>query len=269
MGHLNALRASGMAITIFVKKGTTQRDFSRIGCSDCDFSSGAVSLDLSAANFDKANLSNARFDGTKLTAASFDSADLTGTSFEGAQVQRARFTGIADDSYAVHEFIRTGGKPGVPDFACADLSQADFTGSLFFGLIESEDPNERISGDPDLFKTNLTNANLKQIGIYALPLMRSKTGKPFENTKVNTYQAPQKWSKYRVMYLVKSGDWHFVASSPSVASSWRHLLSQLKPAAGAISLPPSMNSSITDVPEPPVATGDVHRCDKYNRSQGQ
>jgi hypothetical protein len=101
---------------------------------------------------------------------------LAGASFEGAQLQRAHFTGIPHDSYAVYEFIRTGEKPGVPNFACADLSEADFASSLFFGLIDSEDPTERISGHPDLFKTNLVNANLKQIGFYALPLMRGESG---------------------------------------------------------------------------------------------
>jgi hypothetical protein len=58
-----AVRASAKAIVIFIKNGTSQRDFSGINCEGCDFSGSYLALDLSNANFKRAFLPDANFSG--------------------------------------------------------------------------------------------------------------------------------------------------------------------------------------------------------------
>jgi uncharacterized protein YjbI with pentapeptide repeats len=272
-GQVNSeesLQASAMAIVIFVKKGTDQRDFSGIDCTDCDFSGASPPLDLSNSTFDRAVLTNAKFSGLKLTGSSFDGAYLAGTNFEGADLKRARFTGTPHESYAVQQFIRTGEKPRAPDFACADATEADFSGSLFFGVIESNVPNERIAGYPDLFQTNLNRANLSKIGMYALPAAHSKSGLPFTNSKIISYRAPSMSSHgFAVMRVAESSDWRFVPSSPGFQTSWRYLLGQLQLARGTetanFSMPMDLKQGLSSTP------ADQNRCDQYRnrRYQGQ
>jgi len=263
-----ALRASAMAIVIFVKKGTPQRDFSAIDCTGCDFSGASPPLDLSNSTFDRAILTSAKFSRLKLTGSSFDGAYLAGANFEGADLKRARFTGTPHESYAVQQFIRTGEKPLAPDFSCADATEADFSGSLFFGVIESSVPNERIAGYPGLFRASLSGANLSKIGIYALPTSHSKSAPPFKNSKIITYQPPSMSTHgYAAMLVAESPDWRFVPSSPAFQTSWRYLLGQLQLASGAESanlpLTMSLNNSLPSTPS------DQNRCDQYSRSQGQ
>jgi len=218
-----AVGASAKAILIFVKNGTFGRDFSGISCEGCDFSGSPVALDFSNARFERAFLPNANFSGVELSGSSFAGAYLSGTKFEGADLKRARFTGIR---YAVEHFTGTGNKPLSPDFACADASEADFSGSLFFGVIESNMANERIAGYPDLFQTNLKGANLSRISFYALPTARSKSAPPFKDAQINTYRPPPFGNhEYRVMHVVDSPEWRFVPTSPAFERSWDYLSS--------------------------------------------
>ncbi len=268
--QIEALRASAQAIVIFIKKGTSQRNLSGIDCTDCDFSSDASPLDLSGFNFENAILTNAKFTGAKLSGSWFGGAYLQRVNFEGADLRRAHFTGTPHESYAVQEYLRRGDRPEAPNFACADASDADFTGSLLFGVIDSVDPNERIAGFPDLFQTKLTGANLSRIGIYALALTSSKFTPPFANTKIITYQAQTSKPKYVAMHVVESADWRFETSSPSLKRSWRFLESQLQSASGADTamLPPPL-SLYRDVPLPITGAPALHRCEKYEQSHGQ
>jgi len=268
-GQIDALRASAKAIVIFVKKGTSQHDFSGIDCTDCDFSSDGHPLDLSGSNFDRAVLTDANFAGVKLTGSSFDGAYLSRTNFEGANLQRTHFRGIPHDSYAVQEYKRSGNKPDPPNFACADASEADLSGSLFFGVIESADSRERIAGIPDLFQTNLTGANLSRIGVYALAL-KLKSKPPLNVAKIIIYQTRASTAKYGAMQVVEIPGWTFETTSSSLKQSWQFLLSQLQSARGVelATLPDALSSYKS---APPPLTGDtaLHRCEKYQSSHGQ
>jgi uncharacterized protein YjbI with pentapeptide repeats len=259
-----AVRASARAIVIFVKKGASQRDFSGINCEACDFSGSYPALDLSNADFDSAFLRNANFSAVELSGSSFAGAYLSGAKFEGADLKRARFTGI---QYAVEQYKYTGEKPVSPDFACADASEANFSGSLFFGVIESTMANEKIAGYPDLFQTNLKGANLSKIGFYALPLARSKSAPPFKNAQINSYKPPSFGNhEYQAMHVVESPEWRFVATSPAFERSWDYLRGQLRLASGLE--PANLPGAITlsgAVPHPV----DASRCDQYRRSHGQ
>jgi uncharacterized protein YjbI with pentapeptide repeats len=269
-GQIEALRASAKAIVIFIKKGTPQRNFSGIDCTDCDFSSDTRPLDLSGSNFEHAVLTNANFTRAKLSGSWFDGAYLQRANFEGADLRRAHFTGTPHESYTVQEYVHSGDRPDPPNFACANASEADFTGSLLFGVIDSVDSNERIAGFPDLFQTNLTGANLSRIGIYALALPRSKFTTPFANTKIITYQARTSKPKYVAMHVVESADWRFETSSSSLKRSWRFLQSQLQSASGVenASLPAPLSLYRGTPPQITGATA-LHRCEKYEQSHGQ
>jgi uncharacterized protein YjbI with pentapeptide repeats len=264
------LRASARAIVIFIKYGTRQRDFSKIDCTGCDLSSATPSLDLSNANFDHAVLAHATFSGTRLSGSSFDETDLAGTNFEGANLQKTRFTGTPHLSYALKHFQQNGDKPEPPDFACADVSSADFSGSLFFGIIESDTPNEKIAAYPGLFGTNLTGANLSRIGLYALPLARSKSSPPLGNGKVISYSPNALKPKYRSMQIIETDDWRFEASSPSFQRSWLHLEGQLQLASNpdSATLPLAL-AAFRMAPQPAVAPDSQTRCQQYSHSQGQ
>lgn len=266
-----AIRASARAIVIFIRKGTTERDFSEIDCTDCDLSSSDPSpLDLSGANFRGAVLRNASFSATKLTQSSFAGADLSHTNFEGAEVQSASFTGTPDDSSAVRQFVATGRRPEPPNFACSNAAHADFSGSLFFGVIESPDPTERIAGFPDFFKTDLRGAQLSQVAAYALTLKKSKSPAPFDKTKINTYRTSAATGVYRTMQIAESADWQFVPSSAPFKRSWQYLLTNLQSATNLDQayLPVSLKDFRT-APAPAQDYSSTGRCDKYPHSQGQ
>jgi uncharacterized protein YjbI with pentapeptide repeats len=266
----DGLRASARAIVILIKFGTRQRDFSKIDCAGCDLSSATSSLDLSNANFDHAVLAHATLAGTRLSGSSFDETDLAGTSFEGANLQKAHFTGTPHRSYALKEFQQNGDKPEPPDFACADLGSADFSGSLFFGIIESDASNEKVAAYPDLFGTNLAGANLSRIGVYALPLARSKSSPPLGNVKIISYSPNALKPKYRAMQIIESDKWRFEASSPSFQRSWLHLEGQLQLASNPdnATLPLAL-SAFRMAPQPAVAPDNQNRCLQYSHSQGQ
>jgi uncharacterized protein YjbI with pentapeptide repeats len=261
---VEGLRASGRAIVIFVKDGAAQRNFSGIDCTDCDFAAATTALDLSGSNFNHAILANSKFSGTRLSESSFEEADLAGTNFEGAILRNARFTGAAHNSYSVQQYQRSGDKPKAPNFACADMTGADFSGSLFFGVIESDTSNERVAGYPDLFQANLDGANLSHIGLYALPLARSKSLPPFANGKIISYTTQKAKSKYAVMHVVEAPDWRFVPSSPSFQQSWRYLQGQFQLASDAdnANLPLALGG-YRMVPQPPADRNAETRCEKY------
>jgi uncharacterized protein YjbI with pentapeptide repeats len=256
---------------IFIRKGTSERDFSEIDCTGCDLSSpGPLPLDLSGANFRGAVLTNASFSGTKLTQSLFARADLSHTNFEGADVQHANFSGMPDDSSAVRQFVITGRRPEPPNFACSNAADADFSGSLFFGIIESPDPAERIAGFPDFFKTNLRGAQLSQVGVYALTLKKSKSPAPFDKTKINTYKTSAATGVYQTMQIAESTDWQFVPASPSFRRSWQYLLTNLQSATNLdqADLPVSLKNYRT-APAPAQDPSSTGRCDKYPHAQGQ
>jgi uncharacterized protein YjbI with pentapeptide repeats len=264
-----AIRASALAIVIFIRKGTAERNFSGIDCTDCDLSSGSSPLELSEADFSGAVLANARFWGTKLTGSSFAGADLTHSDFEGADLQHSDFTSTPDDSYTLRNFMRTGRRPELPIFACADATDADFSGSLLFGVIESSDPTERIAGFPDLFKTNIRGTKLSLAGVYALSLRNSKSPAPFDKTKINTYRTSAATGLYKTMQIAESADWQFVPSSPSLKRSWQYLLSNLQSATNTDQayLPIPM-ADYQKAPAPAQDSSSSGRCDKYSHAQG-
>ncbi len=71
-----------------------------------------------------------------LHGASFDSANLIHVNFAGADLSGAKFTDYGHREHFTTSIVESGYAyaPAFPDFTCADLSGADFTGSTFFGI---------------------------------------------------------------------------------------------------------------------------------------
>jgi uncharacterized protein YjbI with pentapeptide repeats len=165
------LDATATAITLFVGKGTRILDFSGIYCVGCIFSIPRGILDLAQSHFDRALLRDANFTQTNLHGASFDAADLIGSKFIRSNLEGALFTDSSeppDESYVIRYSIVTGKQAKSPDFGCADLTQADFSGSSFFGLTEGSDDRDLRATSPNLEKANLTSTNFSRIRLFSL-----------------------------------------------------------------------------------------------------
>jgi uncharacterized protein YjbI with pentapeptide repeats len=126
-GSVDRLQTISRAIVFLLGGGAQLRDFSGIYCPGCDFRG----MQLAGAVFDSAVLSSAVFDNAVLNNSSFDNAVLTRTSFVGAHLNSAKFTLKRDEypGFAVEEFRSKQGEPPYgPNFDCADLENADFSG---------------------------------------------------------------------------------------------------------------------------------------------
>lgn len=184
---LAPLRATAAAITALVRNGAKTKDLSKIYCVGCDFTGkvweminpdfakvadfahadAASTLDLSGTDFHGAILRDSNFIGMDLQGASFDSADLIHVNFAGADLAGAKFTDYGHSEYFTTSMVMAGYSypPPFPDFTCADLSNADFTGSVFFGIY-SDRPNVLNAAYPILQRANLSNAKLGQMRVF-------------------------------------------------------------------------------------------------------
>jgi uncharacterized protein YjbI with pentapeptide repeats len=228
--RIQAVRAVSKGVAILATKGTAIRDFNSIYCAECNFSVSGASTDLMGANFDHAFLDRANFSGAALSGAFFHQTSLLGTIFRGAALRGAQFSGTPGDSYVYQYFSESGERADAPDFACSDLSSADFAGTLFFGVVESNDPKELVASYPDLTGADLTKADLSKISFYALRLRGSKAvGAPFTNPdrSVETYHLRLPFGTYEWLDISPTSDWTFSAKSGPFVNSWRYLLSQL------------------------------------------
>ena len=181
---LAPLRATASALTALIKNGARAKNLSGVYCVRCDFS-GKIwdmtnpdfskvadfahadptkTLDLSGADFHGAILRNANFLGVNLRETSFDGADLTSTNFAGADLSNAKLTDFGRSHYIIQGMETSGHLYGgmFPDFTCADLSGADFSGSILFAIYGSSPPNPAYA---ILHNANLTNTKLGQMDV--------------------------------------------------------------------------------------------------------
>jgi hypothetical protein len=161
------LRTISAAIVFLLKNRTEIRNLSGIYCVSCDFRG----INLPGVIFDDAILSSAVFDNAILTNSSFENAVLTSTSFKGAHLNSAKFALTRDKQpgFAVEAFLHHQGFfPYGPNFNCADLQNADFSGQPFFGLVQESpgftDPINAMV--PELSNANLAKADFTRMGLY-------------------------------------------------------------------------------------------------------
>lgn len=140
-------KAIGESISDMLRNGVRVKDLSAIYCVKCDFSG----LDLSGFDFSNSILFLSNFENAKLVESNFDAADLEYTRFENSDLQRAKLTHLEDPrpggfrlSYVERLFNRARDRPNIaifgPNFNCADLREADFTGHPIFGFASKQAP---------------------------------------------------------------------------------------------------------------------------------
>ncbi len=167
---LAPLQATAEAIASLVRSGAYVQDLSDIYCVSCLFSSSDRSVNLSNANFDRSYLRKASFARAILENASFDGAYLMQTDFTSADLRRAKLTDppLVDPPIQAILIKKALWAANGPIFECADLTEADFTGSVMFGFYWTD-----IYGTgyfPRFFGANLSHAKLDSFTIFtAIP----------------------------------------------------------------------------------------------------
>lgn len=136
----------GHSLAALARSGTPIITLGGIYCRDCDFSR----LNFGKAEFTNAILMHANFFGANLRAASFTNADLDSADFRQVDARDAKFS-ISGQSMPIqmevpfetqHAPLQTWtrlpvGNVGTirgPNFSCADLRGADFSGRPLFGV---------------------------------------------------------------------------------------------------------------------------------------
>jgi len=153
--------ATAGLIAALVRAGAKADDLSGIFCLNCTFNASGRKVNLSGVNFDEAMLRGTSFLAVNLQGASFRNADLLAADFTSASLRNAKFTAdtvlVAHSlgaAYATRNLMNVRGT----NFACADLSGADFSGRLIFGLILN-DPIFGGYGRDEFFAADLRESN--------------------------------------------------------------------------------------------------------------
>jgi len=164
------LRATATAIAALVRSGAYVQDLSSIYCESCVFSSDERSVNLPNIKFDGSYLRQSTFSRVTLENASFYGADLVHADFRRAYLRGAKFT---DRPFypRIPPPARTGfPRPGSsalsgPIFECADLTEADFTGSTMFGFYWTA-PTLSTAYYPRFFGANVSRIKLESFSFY-------------------------------------------------------------------------------------------------------
>ena len=169
--NIGILSSVGHAIAGLVQIGTSAEDLSGVFCEECDF----TAVNLSGVNFDRAFLRRAIFDTANLSNSSFDRAVLQDTSFIQAKMRGAKITVLPlrdrsdeySDSSLAWKRIPDGRFFSIAgaDFSCADLREADFTGTVIFGAASSGSAFMSHFIFTNLNRANLIGANLSAVSI--------------------------------------------------------------------------------------------------------
>jgi uncharacterized protein YjbI with pentapeptide repeats len=175
------LEATVIAISTLLRQGARVRDLSGTYLVLADLSQ----LDLSNTKFDDAMLNWTNFAGSTLRGASFNGANLDWTSFAAADLREAKLTYVEASARGARRFsfvvqnLAEGRGLTLPDFDCADLRGADFTGFPLFNATEDEmRTHPGASGWLRFEGANLGNANLQRVGIYFMEPPRGRRGPP-------------------------------------------------------------------------------------------
>jgi uncharacterized protein YjbI with pentapeptide repeats len=158
------LRATAQALVALIRKGARVKDMSAIYCFNCDLSGADV--DLSFANLDRAILTDADFSKASLHGASFDGANLLGAEFVRSDLSAAKITDVTGNQSATNAIQNAAPEADAPDFSCADLSEADFSKEVLFGVYENNNAGESSYWSAKLNGANLKGANLSQVDIF-------------------------------------------------------------------------------------------------------
>jgi uncharacterized protein YjbI with pentapeptide repeats len=176
-----AMTALERAMAGLMRKGARNHNMAGTYLEGADLSK----LDLTGTNFDDAIVNGANFGNAALVGASFVGADIEGAHFVRADLRLAQFrystdatAGGAHNNFvqfdflrALWQFLKTKTANAIvvsqPDFSCADLRGADFSGSYLVGL-NPDDMTQFLSGAAQFQGADLAAANFDGIVVYAL-----------------------------------------------------------------------------------------------------
>ena len=180
-----ALQAVARGMAILLRKGARWNDLSGVYLGRSDL----TALDLAGINLDNSILAWSDFTGATLARASFDGADLEQTRFVGADLRSAKLTAHTKNSrdeprfsYVQRQMERSREQAppedrsrfqvhiSLPDFSCADLRDADFSGHALFGFARNglHEAAKFYGSWPDFEGANLAGADMKHISVFVL-----------------------------------------------------------------------------------------------------
>lgn len=181
------------AISILLHKGARSSDMSRIYLSSVDLSD----LDLAGTRWDDAILPWTDFSNCDLSGASFKDSDLESTLFVKARLARADFGVSADPLAAKRRFnyvrtqmhrsqtmahqVRAQERFTIhgPDFSCADLAGADFSGHPLVPIYLNEYEGA-VDSYASFLNANLTGATFSRLrGFGIVRVGQSADAQPF------------------------------------------------------------------------------------------
>lgn len=157
------LQSSAAAMAALIRAGARTDDLSSIYCVECKLSDLKTPSHLAHVNFDTSYLRRADFTGADLTSASFHNADLILTNFTGSNLRLANFTADAPlEPWTVAAAVYSGDLASAwgANFACSDLSYADFSGDVMFSLIY-QNPTYGGNMRDELYKADLRGTKLR------------------------------------------------------------------------------------------------------------
>jgi uncharacterized protein YjbI with pentapeptide repeats len=260
--NLIPLRATSSAIAAVILNGARTKDLSDIYCVDCDFSGKVLdrlrpdyaqiadfaalkigdSVDLSGTDFHNAILGNANFTGVNLRSTSFDGADLRRTNFSGADLKGAKFTDYEGghcclEPFYPHEYVlqsvvvrgMVDQNNLFPNFTCADLSDADFTGSILFGIFQPQPDSAVFGAYPILYNANLANTKLGDVRVFTatgVPQGLSPSNPFFEgflSLSQHEYQAQRDTTSHKGFFTIFRTGTNFQVKEPIRSEKWRFL----------------------------------------------
>jgi uncharacterized protein YjbI with pentapeptide repeats len=162
---LTRLAATGAVIAALARTQQVAKDLSGIYCPKCNFS-GA---DLAGINLQDAWLNDAKFDKANLKGASLKGAGLGGTTFIQTNLTRATFGETETSWFGNYNFanVARGLYPRQPDFTCANLEDANFSGYYLFGVWQGTDYGEEAIV-PWFTGAKLTQTRLSGMGFYLI-----------------------------------------------------------------------------------------------------
>ena len=176
-----ALQSLARAMTALMKKGARYQDLSGLYLGRSNLSE----LDLDGTKFDDSILAWTNFTATSLRGASFDGADLEQTEFYSADLRDASFAftryddqGEERTSYVTRQLMN-GVNPNLsslpalrlPDFGCADLRNANFSGQIALGFMSTKNlavPVDAKVPEPIFQSADLSGTDFSRIRIYAV-----------------------------------------------------------------------------------------------------
>lgn len=172
------LEASAQAVAALVRAGAQASDLSGIYCVECKFSTLDSPSKLPETKFDNSWLRRADFSGANLKMASFQNSDLILANFTSANLESAKLTAeVQLEPAGVAAGVHSGQLASAwgANFACSNLSFADFSGRTVFSLIY-ENPTYGGNMRDEFYNANLEGTKLKKLRILvATP--ESKTPK--------------------------------------------------------------------------------------------